>query len=74
MLKTVIEGNIEFLNRSIVIHSIDEVYRASSEEGLKAILSMIQDSSKDWLLVDDYAGEIRVTKEFLFSLFNRIKK
>jgi len=74
MLKTVIEGNIEFLNRSIVIHSIDEVYRASSEEGLKAILSMIQDSSKDWLLVDDYVGEISVTKDFLFNTINRIKK
>jgi hypothetical protein len=74
MLKTVIEGNIEFLNRSIVIHSIDEVYRASSEEGLKAILSMIQDSNKDWLLVDDYMGDIVVTKDFLFNTINRIKK
>lgn len=74
MRKTVIEGNIEFLNRSVIIHSIDEVYRPTSEEGLKAILSMIQDSSKDWLLVDDYVGEIRVTKDFLFSMINRIKK
>ena len=74
MRKTVIEGNIEFLNRSVIIHSIDEVYRTTSEDGLKAILSMIQDSSKDWLLVDDYVGEIMVTKEFLFSTLNRIKK
>lgn len=74
MRKTVIEGNIKFQNRSVTIHSIDEVYRPTSEEGLKAILSMIQDSSKDWLLVDDYVGEIRVTKEFLFSTLNRIKK
>ena len=73
MLKTVIEGNIEFLNRSIVIHSIDEVYKASSEEGLEAIITTIEDKSKDWLVVEDYKGEIVVAKTFLGRLINLIR-
>jgi hypothetical protein len=74
MLKTVIEGDIEFLNRSIVIHSIDEVYKASSEEALEAIITTIEDKSKDWLVVEDYKGEIVVPKTFLGRLINLIRK
>lgn len=57
MKKTIIIGTIEFLNRKTVIHSIDEVYQADTQEELVALTDTFDQEGKDWFVLhEDYLG------------------
>lgn len=71
--KTIIVGGIVFLNRSLIIHSVHTVYRVGSKEEQEAIVDMLDSQTDDWVIVQDYKGEITVTKNCLLSLVGCIK-
>lgn len=71
--KTIIVGNIEFLNRSAVIHSVDTVYRVGSKEEQEAIEDMLDNQNEDWLVVQDYKGEIKLHKSCLLTLVGCVR-
>lgn len=68
MKKTIIVGTIEFLNRKVIVHSIDELYRANSKEEQEALEDTFDEEGVDYLVVEEYMGEIVVTNECLVEL------
>lgn len=73
MDKTIIAGNIEFLNRGIQVRSIDEVYKVGSKEEQEAIESMLGERLLDWVVLQDYKGTIEVTNSCLLTLLGCVK-
>jgi hypothetical protein len=71
--KTIIVGNIEFFNRSALIHSVDEVYRVGSAEEQDAIEDMLDEQNADWLIVQDYLGVIQLETNCLLKLLGCIR-
>jgi hypothetical protein len=68
---TIIVGTIEFLNRKAIIHEIDEVYHAGSEEEQNALedtFNQTLGSNQDYLTIEKYQGNIEVKKELLTKL------
>ena len=68
MKKTIIVGTIEFLNRRVIIHSVDELYRANSKEEQEALEEAFDNEGVDYLVVEEYTGEIVVTNRVLVDL------
>jgi hypothetical protein len=68
MKKTIIVGNIEFLNRRAIIHSIDELYRADSKEEQEALEETFDNEGVDYLVIEEYTGELVVTNRVLVDL------
>lgn len=68
MKKTIIVGNIEFLNRRAIIHSIDELYRADSKEEQEALEETFDNEGVDYLVIEEYTGELVVTNKVLVDL------
>lgn len=68
MKKTIIVGTIEFLNRKVIVHSVDELYRANSIQELEALEETFDNEGVDYLVVEDYMGEIVVTNQVLVDL------
>lgn len=68
MKKTIIVGTIEFLNRKVIVHSIDELYRANSKEEQEALEETFDNEGVDYLVVEEYLGEIVVTNSCLVEL------
>ena len=68
MKKTIIVGTIEFLNRRVIIHSIDELYKANSQEEQEALEETFDNEGVDYLVVEEYTGEIVVTNRVLVDL------
>lgn len=68
MKKTIVVGTIEFLNRRVVVHSIDELYRANSKEEQEALEETFDNEGVDYLVVEEYMGEIVVTNSCLVEL------
>jgi hypothetical protein len=68
MKKTIIVGTIEFLNRKVIVHSIDELYRANSIQEQEALEETFDNEGVDYLVVDEYMGEIVVTNSCLVEL------
>ncbi len=72
MEKTIIVGNIEFFNTSVLIHSIDEVYLAGTKEEQEVLEDMLDSQNADWIVVQDYRGEIKVHRSCLLVLLGRV--
>jgi hypothetical protein len=68
MKRTIVVGTIEFLNRRVVVHSIDELYRANSKEEQEALEETFDNEGVDYLVVEEYMGEIVVTNSCLVEL------
>lgn len=68
MKKTIIVGTIEFLDRKVIVHSIDEVYQADTEEELEALQDTFEQEGKDYLVVEWWNGEIEITPSGLLGL------
>ena len=68
MKKTIIVGTIEFLNRKVIVHSVDELYRANSKEEQEALEEAFDNEGVDYLVVEEYMGEIVVTNRVLVDL------
>lgn len=68
MKKTIIVGTIEFLNRKVIVHSIDELYRANSIQEQEALEETFDNEGVDYLVVEEYMGEIIVTNQVLVDL------
>lgn len=68
MKKTIIVGNIEFLNRKVIVHSVDELYRANSIQEQEALEETFDNEGADYLVVEEYMGEIVVTNRVLVDL------
>lgn len=68
MKKTIIVGTIEFLNRKVIVHSVDELYRANSKEEQEALEEAFDNEGVDYLVVEEYMGEIVVTNKLLVDL------
>ena len=67
-MKTIIVGTIEFLNRKAILHSISEMYQAYTKEELVALEDTFYHEGVDYLVVEDYSGEIIVTNKCLVEL------
>lgn len=65
MKKTIILGNFKYLNRKAVIHSIDEVYQASTQEELEALLDTFDNENKDWLVLETTIFTLEITPNAL---------
>ena len=68
MKKTIIVGTIEFLNRKVIVHSVDELYRANSIQEQEALEETFDNEGVDYLIVEEYMGEIIVTNRVLVDL------
>lgn len=68
MKKTIIVGTIEFLNRKVIVHSVDELYRANSIQEQEALEETFDNEGVDYLVVEEYMGEIVVTNQVLVDL------
>jgi hypothetical protein len=68
MKKTIIVGTIEFLNRKVIVHSVDEVYQADTKEELEALQDTFEQEGKDYLVVEWWNGEIEITPSGLLGL------
>lgn len=68
MKKTIIVGTIEFLNRKVIVHSVDELYRANSIQEQEALEETFDNEGVDYLVVEEYMGEIIVTNRVLVDL------
>lgn len=68
MKKTIIVGTIEFLNRKVIVHSVDELYRANSIQEQEALEEAFDNEGVDYLVVEEYMGEIVVTNQVLVDL------
>lgn len=71
--QTIIVGNIEFLDKKVIIHSVDEVYKSGSTEELVVLIDTFDNESKDWLILEPYSGVIEVTKDCLLKLVGCIR-
>lgn len=67
-MKTIIVGTIEFLNRKAILHSISEMYQAYTKEELDALEDTFYHEGVDYLVVEEYMGEIVVTNRVLVDL------
>jgi len=65
---TIIVGEIEFFPTHALIHSINEVYKASSWEELEALEQTFEDEGLDYMTIESYIGKIEVTNETLKAL------
>jgi uncharacterized membrane protein (GlpM family) len=65
---TIIVGTIEFFPTYALIHSINEVYKASSWEELEALEQTFEDEGLDYMTIETYIGNIEVTNETLKAL------
>ena len=71
MERTIIIGDIKFLDKGLaVVHSIEEVLKAGSKEELDALEDIPYAEGRAWLVVEDYIGEIVVTRQCLLNLIN----
>lgn len=68
MKKTIIVGSIEFMNRKAIIHSVDELYRANSKEEQEALEEAFDNEGVDYLVIEEYTGELVVTNKVLVDL------
>ena len=68
MKKTIIIGNFEYLDRKVVIHSIDEVYQATTQEELEAILDTFDQEGTDWLVLETTIYTLEITPKGLLEL------
>lgn len=68
MKKTIIVGSIEFMNRRVIIHSVDELYRANSKEEQEALEEAFDNEGVDYLVIEEYTGELVVTNQVLVDL------
>jgi len=69
MKKTIIIGNIEYTgNNNAIIHSVEEVLQAGTEEELQAMEDIPYMEGKAWVVVEDYLGDILVTRDCLLTL------
>ena len=68
MKKTIIVGSIEFMNRKAIIHSVDELYRADSKEEQEALEEAFDNEGVDYLVIEEYTGELVVTNKVLVDL------
>lgn len=68
MKKTIIVGSIEFMNRRAIIHSVDELYRADSKEEQEALEEAFDNEGVDYLVIEEYTGELVVTNKVLVDL------
>jgi hypothetical protein len=68
MKKTIIVGSIEFMNRKAIIHSVDELYRADSKEEQEALEEAFDNEGVDYLVIEEYMGELVVTNKMLLEL------
>lgn len=68
MKKTIIVGTIEFLNRKVIVHSVDELYRADSKEEQEALEEAFDNEGVDYLVIEEYTGELVVTNKVLVDL------
>lgn len=68
MKKTIIVGSIEFMNRRAIIHSVDELYRADSKEEQEALEEAFDNEGVDYLVIEEYTGELVVTNQVLVDL------
>ena len=66
--KTIIIGNFEYLNRKAIIHSIDEVYQAHTQEELEAILDTFDREGTDWLVLETTMYTLEITPNALLGL------
>jgi flagellar basal body rod protein FlgG len=66
--RTIIIGKIEFLNIGCIIHSIEEVFKGGSKEETDALTDIPEREGKDWIVIEDYRGQIRLTKQCLINL------
>ena len=67
MKKTIIIGNFEYLNRKAIIHSIDEVYQANTQEELEALLDTFDNEGKDWLVLETTIFTLEITPKGLLN-------
>lgn len=68
MKKTIVVGTIEFLNRKVIVHSVDEVYQADSTEELVALIDTFDNEGRDWLVLETYTGAIEISIKGLLGL------
>jgi hypothetical protein len=68
MKKTIIVGSIEFMNLKAIIHSVDELYRADSKEEQEALEEAFDNEGVDYLVIEEYTGELVVTNKVLVDL------
>jgi hypothetical protein len=61
MKKTIIVGSIEFLEGKVLIHSLDEVYQADTEEELDALKGTFDNEGSDWLVIETCRSTIEIT-------------
>ena len=67
MKSTLIVGNIEFLNRRVIIHSLDEVYQADTKEELEALIDTFDNEGKDWLVLETCRATIEISPSGLLG-------
>lgn len=67
MKNTIIIGNFEYLNRKAIIHSIDEVYQANTQEELEALLDTFDNENKDWLVLEKTIFTLEITAKGLLD-------
>jgi len=71
MERTIIIGEIEYTgNNNAIIHSVEEVLKASTEEELQAMEDIPYAEGKAWIVVEDYLGDILVTRQCLIKLIS----
>ena len=66
--RTIVIGKIEFLNIGCIIHNIEEVFKGGSKEETDALIDIPEREGKDWLVIEDYIGQIRLSKQCLINL------
>lgn len=72
MNKTIIVGDIEFLDKEVaLIHSVDEVYSIGSKEEQDALEDMCYYEGVDWLVVEEYLGTFSITHSGLLGLLGK---
>ena len=57
--KTIIVGNIEFLDGSALVHSVDNTYKADNKAEQEKIEDMLDGQGVDWLVIEDFKGNIK---------------
>ena len=72
MNKTLIIGDIEFLDKGVaLIHSVNEVYSLGSEEEQDALETLCYYEGLDWLVVEEYLGTFSITHSGLLGLLGK---
>lgn len=74
MDRTIIGGTIEFLDKGLaVVHEVNEVYKVGSDEERDALEDVCYHQGIDWIVIEDYIGDILVTRECLLKLVGCIR-